>query len=136
MNTSIEARTAADVAAGVQAAIAAYAHALDAGRTDDIAGLFQPDGVAEITGVATFEGRDAIRDGYAAFAPTRPQLHLVANTVVTSWTEDEATAISDLAFFQRGESGWAVQVAGRYDDTLRRHDTTWRFQRRVTTFLP
>ncbi|MFF2852846.1 nuclear transport factor 2 family protein [Streptomyces sp. NPDC058001] len=136
MSTSIEARTEASVAAGVQAAIAAYAHALDAGRNDDIAELFQPEGVAEIAGVATFEGRDAIRAGYAAFAPTRPQLHLVANTVITSWTEDEATAVSNLAFFQRDDSGWAVQLVGRYDDTLRRHDTTWLFQRRVTTFLP
>lgn len=126
----------ASVAVGVQAAIGAYAQALDAGRNDDIAELFVPDGVAEIAGMATFEGRDAIREGFAAFAPTQPQLHLVANTVVTSFTEDEATAVSNLAFFQRGESGWAVQLVGRYDDTLRRQDGEWRFQRRVTTFLP
>ncbi|MFE7934947.1 nuclear transport factor 2 family protein [Streptomyces sp. NPDC057456] len=126
----------ASVAAGVEAAVAAYAQALDAGRNDDIAELFVPDGVAEIAGVATFEGRDAIREGYAAFAPTRPQLHLTANTVVTSFTGDEATAVSNLAFLQRGESGWAVQLVGRYDDTLRRVDGTWRFSRRVTTFLP
>lgn len=126
----------ASVTAAVQGAIAAYAHALDAGRTDDIAELFWPDGVAEIAGIATFEGQDAIREGFAGFAPTQPQLHLVANTVVTSWTEKEATAISNLAFFQRGESGWAVQLVGRYDDTLRRQDGEWRFQRRVTTFQP
>jgi ketosteroid isomerase-like protein len=134
MSTS-SADTEASVAAAVQGAIAAYAHALDAGRTDDIAELFWPDGVAEIAGIATFEGQDAIRQGYAGFAPTAPQLHLVANTVVTSWTEKEATAISNLAFFQRGETGWAVQIVGRYDDTLRRQDGEWRFQRRVTTFL-
>ncbi|MFE1962162.1 nuclear transport factor 2 family protein [Streptomyces sp. NPDC059479] len=136
MNTSIGAPAEASVVAGVQFAIAAYAQALDADRTDDIAALFLPDGVAEIAGVATFEGREAIREGYAAFAPARPQLHLTANTVITSWTEDEATAVSNLAFFQRGESGWAVQLVGRYDDTLRRQDGTWRFQRRITTFLP
>lgn len=128
--------TGASVAAGVQAAIAAYAQALDTGRNDDVATLFTPDGVAEIAGIATFEGRDAIREGFAAFAPTQPQLHLVANTVVTSYTEEEATAVSNLAFFQRGEAGWAVQMVGRYDDTLRHHDGTWKFQRRVTTFLP
>ncbi|MFD3307228.1 nuclear transport factor 2 family protein [Streptomyces sp. NPDC058656] len=126
----------ASVTVGVHAAIAAYAQALDAGRNDDIAELFVPDGVAEIAGMATFEGHDAIREGYAAFTPTQPQLHLVANTVVTSHTEEEATAVSDLAFFQRGESGWAVQLVGRYDDTLRRHDGAWKFRRRVTTFLP
>ncbi|MCX4704538.1 nuclear transport factor 2 family protein [Streptomyces sp. NBC_01373] len=126
----------ASVAAGVQAAIAAYAQALDTNRVDDLAELFTPDGVSEIAGMATFEGRDAIRQGYAGFASTQPQLHLVANTVVTSCTEDEATAVSNLAFFQRGDSGWAVQLVGRYDDTLRRQDGVWRFHKRVTTFLP
>jgi uncharacterized protein (TIGR02246 family) len=128
--------TEASVTAAVQGAIAAYAHALDAGRTDDIAELFWSDGVAEIAGVATFEGQDAIREGYAGFAPTSPQLHLTGNTVVTSWTEKEATAVSNLVFFQRGEAGWAPQLVGRYDDTLRQQDGEWRFQRRVTTFLP
>jgi hypothetical protein len=127
--------TEESVAAGAQAAIAAYAHALDAGRTDEIVELFWPDGVAEIAGMGVFEGHDAIREGYAAFVPAQPQLHLVANTVITSWTEYEATAISNLAFFQRGEAGWAVQLVGRYDDTLHRRKNVWKFQRRVTTFL-
>ncbi|MET9037258.1 nuclear transport factor 2 family protein [Streptomyces mirabilis] len=131
----MSASTGASVAANVHAAIAAYAQALDAGRVDDLTDLFWPDGVAEIAGVGTYEGQEAIRDGYAAFAPTRPQLHLTANTVVTSWTEDEATAVSNLAFFQRGDAGWAVQLVGRYDDTLSRRDGAWRFQRRVTTFV-
>ncbi|KAF5993435.1 nuclear transport factor 2 family protein [Streptomyces sp. RLB3-17] len=131
----MSASTGASVAANVHAAIAAYAQALDAGRVDDLTDLFWPDGVAEIAGVGTYEGQEAIREGYAAFAPTRPQLHLTANTVVTSWTEDEATAVSNLAFFQRGDAGWAVQLVGRYDDTLSRRDGAWRFQRRVTTFV-
>jgi ketosteroid isomerase-like protein len=126
----------ASVTAGVHATIAAYAHALDAGRTDDLVELFCPDGVAEITGTGTFEGRDAIRAAYAGWVPERPQLHLVANTVITSWTEDEATATSNVTFLQHGRSGWAVRLVGRYDDTLRRHDAGWWFQRRVTTFLP
>ncbi|MFE9924497.1 nuclear transport factor 2 family protein [Streptomyces sp. NPDC005774] len=131
MSTSIE-----SVSARVHDAVAAYAQALDAGRIGDLADLFWPDGVAEIAGIGTFEGQEAIREGYASFVPTQPQLHLVANTVVTSWTEDEATAVSNLAFFQRGDSGWAVQLVGRYDDTLRRQNDEWRFQRRVTTFQP
>ncbi|MFD9396766.1 nuclear transport factor 2 family protein [Streptomyces sp. NPDC060000] len=134
--STTSADTEASVAAGVQTAIAAYAQALDAGRTDDIADLFVPDGVAEIAGMATFEGRDAIREGYRGFSPTGPQLHLVANTVITSYTGEEAMAVSDLAFFQRGETGWAVQLVGRYDDTLRRRDGVWKFSRRVTTFVP
>lgn len=127
--------TEESVAAGVQSVIAAYAHALDEGRVAELVELFWPDGVAEITGVGTFEGHDAISEGFAAFVPAQPQLHLVANTVVTTWTEYEATAVSNLAFLQRGDAGWAVQLVGRYDDTLHRRKNQWRFQRRVTTFL-
>ncbi|NEB02867.1 nuclear transport factor 2 family protein [Streptomyces sp. SID13726] len=131
MSTSIEASAAADV----QAAVGAYAQALDTGRFADLADLFWPDGVAEIAGIGTFEGREAIREGYTAFAPSQPQLHLTANTVVTQVTDDEVSAVSDLAFLQRGEAGWAVQIVGRYDDTLTRRDGVWRFRKRVTTFL-
>ncbi|WP_029431376.1 nuclear transport factor 2 family protein [Blastococcus sp. URHD0036] len=124
------------VSAAVLNAVAAYAQALDAGRTDDLAALFTPDGVAEIVGSSAFTGRDAIREGYAAFAPSAPQLHLVANTVVTPASEDEVTAVSDLAFLHRGKSGWRVQLTGRYDDTLRRTYEGWRFTRRVLTLSP
>ena len=132
MSTAIE----GSVAAGVHAAIATYAQALDAGRIDDVVKLFCSDGVAQIAGSGTFQGHDAIRSGYAGWLPTQPQLHLVANTVITSWDTEQATATSDLAFLRRDEAGWAVQLVGRYDDTLHRHDGGWRFQRRVTTFLP
>ena len=123
------------VRAAVQNVIGAYAQALDAGRWDEIAELFCPDGVAEFVGMARFEGREALRAGLAGFAPSRPQLHLVANTVVTAVAGDEATAVSDLAFLQRGKSGWTVQMVGRYEDTLRIHEGAWRFQSRVATFI-
>jgi hypothetical protein len=80
------------------------------------------------------EGHEALRDAFKSWAPTQPQLHLVTNTVITSRAEDEATAASDVAFLQRGESGWAVQLVGHYDDTLRRRDGAWRLHRRSTTF--
>jgi uncharacterized protein (TIGR02246 family) len=124
----------ATVSAGVHATIAAYAQALDTGAPETVADLFCPDGVSEIAGAGTFTGREAIRKGYAAFTPSRPQLHLVSNTVITGCTADSATAISDLAFFQRGEAGWTVQLVGRYDDTLHLVDGQWRFHHRVTTF--
>jgi uncharacterized protein (TIGR02246 family) len=130
MSTSTE----ASVAAGVQSAVAAYAQALDTGRIDDLAELFCPDGVAEIAGHGTFVGRDAIRETFSGFVPKRPQLHLVSNTLITSWSDDEATATSNLAYFDRGESGWAIRLVGRYEDTLHRHDGVWRFHRRITTF--
>lgn len=130
MTTSSE----ASVWAGVTDAIAAYAQALDAGRTNDIVELFVPDGVAEIAGIGTFEGHDAIREGYAGFVPAAPQLHLTANTVVTAPDADTATAVSNLALFARGEAGWGIQLVGRYDDELRREGDVWRFSKRVTTF--
>lgn len=121
---------------GIHAAIAAYAQALDTGRVDDLVELFTPDGVSEIAGMATFEGHDQLRAGYANFVPEQPQLHLAGNTVITSWSADEARAVSNLAFFQRDESGWAVRLVGRYDDTFRLYKGSWRFQRRITSFLP
>ena len=48
----------------------------------------------------------------------RPQRHVVVNTLVTDWNDHEAKAVSDLLFLQKGESGWAVQLVGRYTDTL------------------
>jgi ketosteroid isomerase-like protein len=119
--------------AGVQTAIAAYAHAIDAGRTEAIPDLFTEDGVAEITGQGTFEGREAIGKAYAAFTPQAPQLHLVGNTLLTSPPGDEVTASSNLVLFVRGEEGWAVQLVGTYEDTLVRVGDVWKFRRRVTT---
>ncbi|MER5185261.1 nuclear transport factor 2 family protein [Streptomyces sp. NPDC002896] len=129
MTISIEAALA-----GVQTAIAAYAHALDAGRTEAIADLFTEDGVAEITGQGTFEGRGAIRKAFGAFAPQAPQLHLVGNTILTSPPGDEVTASSNLVFLARGDEGWAVQFVGSYEDTLVRVDGVWKFRKRVTSF--
>lgn len=119
---------------GIHATVAAYARALDDGRPGDVAELFCPDGVAEIVGSGTFVGRPAIREGYSAWAPTAAQLHLVANTLVTVQSVDTATATSDLAYFRRGESGWALELVGRYEDVLHLADGVWRFHHRTTTF--
>lgn len=126
--------TQAWVTAGVRAVLGTHAQAQDAGRTDDVVSLYTPDAVLEIPGMDPIEGHDALRDAFKGWAPTQPQLHLVSNTAVTSWSEDEATAVSDVAFLQRGESGWAVQVVGHYDDTLRHQDGEWLLHRRRTTY--
>ena len=127
--------TFADVAEGVRATIAAYTQALDDGRTDDVVATFCPDGVCDIPGMGTHEGHDALREAYAGWAPRRPQRHLVLNTLVTGWSSDEAEAISDVIFILKGESRWAIQLVGRYHDTLHRDGGTWRFHRRVATFV-
>jgi hypothetical protein len=127
--------TFAEVAEGVRATLAAYTHALDDGRTDDVVATFCPDGVVEIPGMGTHGGHDALRTAYAGWAPRRPQRHLVLNTHVTEWSTTEAEAISDVIFILKGGSGWAIQLVGRYHDTLRRDGGTWRFHRRVATFV-
>jgi hypothetical protein len=128
--------TYAEVAEGVRAAIATYTLALDDGRTDDVVDTFCADGVVEIPGLGTHEGRDALRAAYAGIEPRRPQRHLVLNTLVTSWNDDEASATSDVVFLLKGDSGWAIQLVGRYEDTLHHDNGTWRFHRRTATFVP
>jgi hypothetical protein len=127
--------TYAEVVEGVRATLAAYAHALDDGRTDDVVATFCPDGVCEIPGMGTHEGHEALRAAYLAWKPLRPQRHLVVNTLVTDWNDREAKAISDMIFMLQGESGWATQLVGRYHDTLHHHDGTWRFHHRAATFV-
>ena len=128
--------TYAEVAEGVRATIAAYALALDDGRTDDVVETFCPDGVCDIPGLGSHEGRDALRAAYAGLHPGRPQRHLVMNTLITDWNDQEADAISDVVFIQQGGAGWAIQLVGRYHDTLHRDGGTWRFHRRAATFVP
>ena len=131
----MSASTYAEVVEGVRAAIAAYTHALDDGRTDDVVATFCPDGVCEIPGMGTHEGHDALRAAYTRWTPRRPQRHLVVNTLVTDWNDDEATAISDVIFILKGDTGWAIQVVGRYRDTLHRDGDDWRFHRRAAEFV-
>lgn len=127
--------TYAEVVEGIRATIAAYTHALDDGRTDDVVATFCPDGVVDIPGMGTHVGHDALRAAYSKLTPRRPQRHLVVNTLVSDWNEHEATAISDVIFLLQGDSGWAIQIVGRYHDTLHHDDGTWRFHHRAATFV-
>lgn len=123
----------AEVVEGIRATIAGYTHALDDGRTDDVVATYCPDGVFEMPGTGTFEGHDALREAYAGWAPTKPQRHLVVNTLVSDWNDVEATATSDVVFIREGGSGWAIQLVARYRDTLHRVDGSWRFHRRTVS---
>jgi len=127
--------TYAAVEAGVRAAIAAYAQALDDGRTDDIVATFCPDGSCDIPGLGAHEGHDALRGAYAAVTPRAPQRHVVVNLLVTDWDDHQAAATSDLIFLVKGEAGWSIALVGRYHDTLHRDGDTWRFHRRTAEFV-
>jgi hypothetical protein len=124
----------ADVSAGVGAAIAAYTQALDDGRTDDIVETFCPDGVCDIPGLGRHSGHDALRAAYGGLRPTRPQRHLVLNTLITRWDDHEAEATSDLVFLIKGDGGWTTALVGRYRDVLHCDGGTWRFHSRVGEF--
>jgi hypothetical protein len=123
----------ADVAEGVRATIAAYTHALDDGRTDDIVATFCADGSSDMPGLTTAHGHDALRALYEQLAPSGGQRHLVSNTLITEWNDHEATALSDVVLVVRRDTGWSVVFVGRYTDTLRCENGTWRFSRRVLT---
>jgi SnoaL-like domain len=125
----------ADVVEGIRAAIAAYTQALDDGRTDVVVATFCPDGVCDIPGMGTHEGHEALRAAYDRWKPRRPQRHLVVNTLVTEWNDHEANAVSDVIFILQGDAGWAIQVVGRYHDTLHCDGGTWRFHRRTAEFV-
>ncbi|HWD55603.1 MAG TPA: nuclear transport factor 2 family protein [Acidimicrobiales bacterium] len=124
----------ADVAEGVRTAIATYTHALDDGRTDDLVATYCPDGSCDMPGLGRHEGHDALREAYGGWKPVRPQRHLISNTLVTQWDDDEAQATSDFVFLLRGDHGWAVGVVGRYRDVLHRDGAVWRFHSRVAEF--
>ena len=128
-------KTYADVVEGIRATMAAYAQALDDGRTDDVVATFCPDGSCDIPGLGAHSGQDALHKAYARWKPQQPTRHLILNTLVTDWSEHEANAVSDVIFILRGDTGWAIQLVGRYRDTLRHHDDEWRFYHRAAEFL-
>jgi hypothetical protein len=123
-----------DVSEGVRAAIAAYTLALDDGRTDDVVASFCAEGLCDIPGLGRHQGHADLREAYGRWEPTRPQRHLVLNTLVTDWDQNEAKATSDFVFLLKGEAGWAVQLVGRYHDVLHRQGEAWRFHSRQAEF--
>ena len=68
----------ADVDAGVRAALAAYTHALDDGRAEDVVATFCPDGVVDIPAVMRllgergFEGPVVVEQDLANDSPVPP----------------------------------------------------------------
>jgi hypothetical protein len=124
------AETFAGAVAGLRDLIAAYALAVDDGRTDDVVMTFCPDGSAEIPGFEVAVGHDALHAMYAGLKPRRPSRHVVVNTHVTDWNAPWATAVSDLVVLGQDGPGWAIQLVGRYRDLFHYADGGWRFHAR------
>src|SRR4051794_7683380 len=126
---------AASVAEGIRQTIAAYTQALDDGRADDVVATFCADGGIDIPFIGAHQSHDALREVYAKLVPQVPQRHLVVNTLVVDADEHVARAVSDIVFLLRGESGWSVQLVGRYTDTLHNTVDGWRFHHRAAEFI-
>ncbi len=124
----------ADVVEGVRATLAAYAHALDDGRVEDVVATFTTDGTVDLPGMGVHSGTEELLAAYSQWVPRLPQRHLIVNTHVGEWSDDAATAVSDLVFLLKREDAWAVQMVGRYHDELRRVDAEWRFHHRRAEF--
>lgn len=113
--------------------VAAYTHAGDVLRVEELAALFVPDGVLEVHGRETARGRAEIvsmLSGHSSIGrPAEGSFHIrhfVANVLIDEITEDSARARS---YFQvltpDGVDHW-----GRYRDTFVRHEGEWRFSHR------
>jgi hypothetical protein len=123
-----------DTVEGVRAAIAAYCHALDDGRVDDLVALFTADGTSALPGMEPVTGTEALRALYLRLTPKGPQRHLVLNTLVTAERDGEVEAVSDLVFLRSAEGRWSVALVGRYQDLLRGEGGYWRFASRRLSF--
>jgi 3-phenylpropionate/cinnamic acid dioxygenase small subunit len=124
-----------DAAARIRDTIAAYAQAVDDGRTEDIVATFLPDGWASFPGAEPARGHEGIRATYSALKPGRAQRHVVTNILITAFDGAEADVSSDLLFLVKGEAGWAVRIVGRYTDRLRKDGEQWLFVCRELVFL-
>jgi SnoaL-like protein len=117
--------------------IGRYAHAADSGRFEDLAALFDVDGVLEVDGGLRSVGRAAIlefvsgvRDRSSSGGVPQYVRHHTTNTVIDLTGVDSAEAASYfLVFSDVGADHW-----GRYRDRLVRTAGGWRFaHRRVRT---
>jgi hypothetical protein len=122
--------------AGIRTTIAAYAQAVDDGRTEDIVATFCPDGWIDLPRAGMVAGREALTALFSGQDARTPGRHVVTGTHVTKWSADYAEAVSDLMVVgQANGPGWGVQLVARYFDVLHHHDGNWRFQARTLRSL-
>jgi hypothetical protein len=125
----------ADISEGVRRTLAAYVQALDDGRTDDVVATFCADGAIDMGQLGGYAGHEELRLAYGRWVPRVPQRHLVLNTHITEWDDDEVRATSDVVFLLKLAEGWKVQLVGRYHDVLHHEHGAWRFHHRRAEFV-
>jgi len=111
--------------------LARYCFALDAGRFEEMAALFTPDGVWE-TAFGTGTGRAGIVAQATSISvePRPRRVHLTTNIVITL-AGDTATALSNWALIQNTPAGPAIGSGGGYSDRLVKVDGRWFFKHRT-----
>lgn len=119
--------------------ITEYAALLDAGRWDDVAALYVPEGrMSRPTAPDDFiEGRDAILASFTA-RPSRISRHVCINIRVNVAEEGSATATSQILLFTADaaeDGGLPIQSAappmvGTYADRFVKTEAGWRFAER------
>lgn len=122
---------------GVSHTISAYTQALDAGRLDELVGLFTANGRSTLPApdTVTAAGHAALRELYAPLVADHPQRHIVMNTVVTQREDGRADATSTLVWINSRDGAWIVELVGTYRDVLvQGDDGQWYFEDRVLTF--
>lgn len=115
----------------------------DAGRADDLAALFTPDGCLTRPGGALLHGREAIAQAYRERPAHRLTAHLVCGTLFDSLTAHTARGSSRVLLWSgdaRSETGPqgrradARQLVGRFDDHFVHTAEGWRIAGRVACF--
>jgi uncharacterized protein (TIGR02246 family) len=127
--------TSTEVYVAVRDIIARHAQAQDDGRTDDMVALYCDDAVLEVPGMGVYEGVEAIRAAWDGWKPQSPQRHVVVNTVLTDWSDSDASATSDVVYVQKGDAGWSVQIVCRYKDVFQRRQGRWLLRRRADEYV-
>ena len=114
----------ADDILAIQKLIADYNHALDARDGTTFASLFVENGSLD-TGFNVVKGRDELRD-FGGIVPGAR--HLVSNVSIEG-DGDDATARLYLQMWATagGAAETKLVISGRYEDTLKRDDGSWRF---------
>jgi SnoaL-like domain len=113
--------------------VAAYAHAADQGRFDDLVALFAPEGVLELEDGRQLRGRAAIGDflrEVAAAGAAAPGARILRHHVSSHHViSDGPNAAHGWAYFvvftERGPDHW-----GRYRDAYVHAGGAWRFASR------
>jgi uncharacterized protein (TIGR02246 family) len=116
----------------IREVMAAYCHALDAGRFADVASLFADDGVWT-TDYGEAKGRGAIEQMLRNIVPVKgegPQRKHYITNIIIKVNGDSAESISDYLVVREAGPDLIPVMGGTYKDEWVRQDGTWRFKRK------